>query len=530
MTDGELRGIVLKKFYEVRNEPGMFSAVASPDLQAIEPNQYRLFSACKQLHEHGLISGQIVETFNTFGYMGSITAHGVDVLEGNVRTSATITQGPKATVSQSQGVQSNALRLLKAIYEKTHDQTSPVDDVARLSTGLSEEEAKAAWRYLRDKALIQTFNLDYAARINSNGVDVIEKLSSPAQQASTHSTLDQALTRDRGMGVREQVASGMKAPTIRKILFLSSNPTNTGRLRLDKEVREIAGGLKRSNERDRFTLISSFATRVEDLRRNLLDHSPQIVHFAGHDGTDGIVIEKDNGEAFQVPNDALADLFGLCVDQIECVILNACYSAVQVDAIVKHIPYVIGMSGAVSDTAAIEFAVGFYDALGAGKSIEVAFEFGRNAVALKGIPEHLTPVLKKCTGAVREPPSVGTSFDPFLSRGPGDNADWALVFRILNSGRQDVTIRRAVYFLDSEKRVPILADAKHSQVHPEGFEVKFGEQWKLLECFLKPGEEALSYVPLQNQVSAFELPQGVRGELLLEYEIDGRPGSHRAVL
>jgi hypothetical protein len=187
----------------------------------------------------------------------------------------------------------------------------------------------------------------------------------------------------------------MEDDMVRKILFLASNPTNTGRLRLDKEVREITEGLKRSNERDQFDLIPTFAVRVDDLRRSLLDHAPRIVHFAGHDGADGIVVENDQGQASQVPNEALAGLFELCAGQIECVILNACYSDLQAEAIAKHIPYVIGMRTAVSDDAALEFAVGFYDALGAGKPIEDAFRFGCNAVALKNIPEHLTPVLKK---------------------------------------------------------------------------------------------------------------------------------------
>jgi hypothetical protein len=197
------------------------------------------------------------------------------------------------------------------------------------------------------------------------------------------------------LGEQVQAAPLMKDNMIRNILFLASNPTDTGRLRLDKEYREINEGLRRSSERDRFTLKSSFAVRVDDLRRNLLDHSPQIVHFAGHDGSGGILVEDDQGLAFQVANDALVGLFELCAGQIECVILNACYSDVQAEAIAKHIPYVIGMRAAVSDSAAIAFAVGFYDALGAGKSIEEAFGFGCNAVALKGIPESLTPVLKK---------------------------------------------------------------------------------------------------------------------------------------
>ncbi|SIO54463.1 CHAT domain-containing protein [Paraburkholderia phenazinium] len=201
-----------------------------------------------------------------------------------------------------------------------------------------------------------------------------------------------------------------------KILFVSSNPTDTQPLRLDKEVREIEEGLRRSNKRDQFNLIKVFAARIEDLRRSLLDHSPQIVHFSGHgDGADGIVLENSDGQARQIPNDALADLFRLCSDHLECVILNACYSDMQATQICEYIPYVVGMSASVSDDAATEFAVAFYDALGAGKSIEVAYQFGRNAIALKGIPEHLTPVLK-----IKEL-SVADKLRLKLGRGPADN-------------------------------------------------------------------------------------------------------------
>jgi hypothetical protein len=85
----------------------------------------------------------------------------------------------------------------------------------------------------------------------------------------------------------------------RKILFLASNPGNTGRLRLDKEYREIGEGLRRSSRRDQFELVPALAIRVNDLRRSLLDHSPRIVHFAGHDGAGGIVVEDKQGQAVQ---------------------------------------------------------------------------------------------------------------------------------------------------------------------------------------------------------------------------------------
>ncbi|MEH2214827.1 MAG: AAA-like domain-containing protein [Nostoc sp.] len=42
----------------------------------------------------------------------------------------------------------------------------------------------------------------------------------------------------------------------------------------------------------------------------------------------------------------------------------------------------------------IKFAVGFYDALGADRSYEDAYEFGCSAIDLESIPESSTPVLK----------------------------------------------------------------------------------------------------------------------------------------
>jgi hypothetical protein len=67
------------------------------------------------------------------------------------------------------------------------------------------------------------------------------------------------------------------------------------------------------------------------------------------------------GQAKFVDAEALAGLFKLFADRVQCVILNACYSEVQAEAIARYIPYVIGMSEAIGDRAAIEFSVGFYD-------------------------------------------------------------------------------------------------------------------------------------------------------------------------
>ncbi|WP_339382061.1 CHAT domain-containing protein [Aetokthonos hydrillicola] len=181
-----------------------------------------------------------------------------------------------------------------------------------------------------------------------------------------------------------------------KILILSANPRGTTALRLDEEVREIDAGLKRARNRDQFVLEQKWAVRPRDIQRAMLEINPQIIHFSGHGmGDEGLVFENETGEAKLVDGEALAGLFELFADQIECVVLNGCHSEVQANAIAQHINYVIGMSQAIGDRAGIEFSVGFYDALGAGKSVEFAYKFGCAAIRLAGISEQLTPTLLK---------------------------------------------------------------------------------------------------------------------------------------
>jgi AAA-like domain/TIR domain/CHAT domain len=182
---------------------------------------------------------------------------------------------------------------------------------------------------------------------------------------------------------------------VKKILILTANPKDTDRLRLDEEVREITAALERSRCRDDLEVIVRWAARPDDLRRSLLDHEPDIVHFSGHgSGVDGIALESNAGKSQLVSSAALAKLFGAFKDKIRCVVLNACYSEVQAEAIHAQIETVIGMKRAIGDRAALEFAVGFYDGLFAGRSLSDAFELGCTSIDLEGIPEADTPALK----------------------------------------------------------------------------------------------------------------------------------------
>ena len=213
----------------------------------------------------------------------------------------------------------------------------------------------------------------------------------------------------------------------RTILVLAANPSNTNRLRLDHEVRDITNGLKRSNYRDQLRLETQWAVRHRDIQRAMLDTKPSIVHFCGHSignkttqllesegasdsrfsrkkrdlettatkAPEGLMFEDNNGQAYLLDSESLAEFFKLFSDRVQCVLLNGCYSETQAEAISQHIEYVIGMSRAIKDQSAIEFAIGFYDAIGAGESIEFAFDLGCSAIRMAKLPGYDIPKLKR---------------------------------------------------------------------------------------------------------------------------------------
>jgi anti-sigma regulatory factor (Ser/Thr protein kinase) len=194
---------------------------------------------------------------------------------------------------------------------------------------------------------------------------------------------------------------------VQKILVLAANPRSTPPLRLDQEMREIEEGLRRSRSEEQFVMEKRLAVRIEDLRRALLDEKPLFVHFCGHgSGQEGIMLEDLTGYPQLVKAEPLANLFKLFSNQVKCIVLNACYSEVQATALSKHIDYVIGMSQAIDDKSSIHFSTCFYDAIGAGRNVEDAFEFGKNAIELYNIPEEFIPVLRGRSAQNRKPSST----------------------------------------------------------------------------------------------------------------------------
>ncbi|GAK52163.1 hypothetical protein U14_03414 [Candidatus Moduliflexus flocculans] len=221
----------------------------------------------------------------------------------------------------------------------------------------------------------------------------------------------------------------------RKILMISANPLGTNMLKITEEIAAIQIGLSAAPQGETFRFIPKTHVSIHELQEAMLSESPQIVHFSGHGaGEAGIKLQDEYGDAQLVGGEALAGLFELFADTVECVLLNACYSEVQATAISQHIPYVIGMNNAIEDNAAREFAVAFYKTLGAGKDIQFAYKFAKNALLLAGMKnQHLLPVLlANPHAAPKQPPTQQVAPNTSKSAAPS-NAIKAKIMKLLPS-------------------------------------------------------------------------------------------------
>jgi hypothetical protein len=194
-------------------------------------------------------------------------------------------------------------------------------------------------------------------------------------------------------------AAAAREPGIVRVLFLAAEPSDAARIRVDAEYRAIDEQLRLSRHRDRIRLLKPIlATRPIDINRALQEHRPDIIHFSGHgSGPAGIYLEDDSGQAKLATTSALTALMQTVAQHTRAVVLNACSTQSQAEAIVQHIDYAVGTRESITDTAATAFSKGFYQSLGARTSldIEAAFRSGCSLIQLEGIPGHHIPMLYK---------------------------------------------------------------------------------------------------------------------------------------
>jgi TPR repeat protein len=184
------------------------------------------------------------------------------------------------------------------------------------------------------------------------------------------------------------------------VLFFAADPLSAlpggrpPRLLLDEDVRQIRQKVRAAAHRDALEFDVRWATRTDDLLQALLERRPQVVHFSGHGGSDGLVlVSADGRRPHHVDAAALAQLFKVFRGDIRVVVLNACFSLPQARAIADVVGCAIGTRGEISDEAAITFGASFYRAIAFGCSLQEAYDQARTALALEHVGDRECPEL-----------------------------------------------------------------------------------------------------------------------------------------
>jgi WD40 repeat protein len=215
-----------------------------------------------------------------------------------------------------------------------------------------------------------------------------------------------------------------------KVLLFAASPRGAAPLDLPREFREIDEEVRMSPHRAAVELILVPGTRPVDLLRKLNENRPQVVHFSSHGEPGELILESGeeeadeaglggallrsaderdmkrlrpepdasgetgSGQPHRVGRSALVDVLRSCDEgNLRLVVLNACHTRTQAEALTEVVDCVVSMNRAISDRAAIKFAASFYGALAYGRSVRTAFEQGLARLSAEGISETDTPEL-----------------------------------------------------------------------------------------------------------------------------------------
>lgn len=177
-------------------------------------------------------------------------------------------------------------------------------------------------------------------------------------------------------------------------LVLMACPEDQEPLDLAREAGMIEDQLGLGHVRERFSLVWGWSVTAEQTFDLITDHSPTLLHFAGHGGKDGtLAVMGAGGTTMRLRYDVLARLLGAIRRPPRCVVLNACFSGLATTVLTDHVDAVVGMREPISDEAAVTFSRSLYRALGRGKDLQEAFGIARAALGTIDPPEDHLPQL-----------------------------------------------------------------------------------------------------------------------------------------
>lgn len=169
-----------------------------------------------------------------------------------------------------------------------------------------------------------------------------------------------------------------------KVLILAAVPRDEAYLEVQDEYDEIKQAVRIGPQGDLMEIIYK-----GDVKRNKLDdlldeHNPHIVHFSGHGKDKEIYFVDKQGNAAPVEIETMEALLRGYKQNIQVVILNACYTDAQAEAIAQIVGCAIGIDRVITDSTAKMFATSFYKKIAAGYSVQKAFDLSLLHLELVG--------------------------------------------------------------------------------------------------------------------------------------------------
>jgi len=176
-----------------------------------------------------------------------------------------------------------------------------------------------------------------------------------------------------------ELSKPVRSATTYRILFVAANSINSTKLKveIEKRVMKDAFVCKYGDDRwgDSILFLHTFWKSKSDLPMDLSQYDPIILHFSCHGHKSALsLFEQDL--AAQDLEEFIAS-WTVSEKSLRVVIANGCHNDYIVQALCKHVDFVIGHATPVDDEDAVAFARVLYGHLGAGESLEMAFDAAR---------------------------------------------------------------------------------------------------------------------------------------------------------
>lgn len=160
------------------------------------------------------------------------------------------------------------------------------------------------------------------------------------------------------------------------ILYLAACPIGATRRALDEECATIEHELRLAG-RHNFEFRSRWAVTIDEMMRHLNELAPNVIHISSHgsdkrrdgDAGPGIQLQDEHCQPRNVSASALSRMIGSAAPSTRLVVLNACFTKDVAESLCEVADCVVGMNSTIGAEATRSFAVGFYRALGYGRSV-----------------------------------------------------------------------------------------------------------------------------------------------------------------